>query len=185
MNLKSMVLILNFSYEPLGTMSIEDAFINIFNDKVYVEEYEDRVYRSVDREFNVPSVIRLKHYIPINKRKRVTATKRTRIYIRDGYKCSYCGAKGNDKSLTLDHIIPKCRGGLNDPDNLVTCCFPCNQRKSNFYLDEVGMKLLHTPKHLKVGLDKIISQHYSDVRPNWSKYLFTGKESDNRYSHNT
>lgn len=190
MSLKNLVLVLNQSFEPIQTMSIEDAFINYFNGKVYIEEYAEKVYHSAHQEHPVPSVIRLKNYVPINKRRRDTATKRTRIYMRDSHKCAYCGEKGNYKELTLDHIIPKCKKGeyseeiINSPDNLVTCCFKCNQRKRNHSLEESGMELRYSPKHLKIGLDKVTIQYWAEQRPSWGKYLFVSHEGDETHYDN-
>lgn len=183
MSLKKSVLLLNASYEPIQLMSIEDAFINYFNGKVYIEEYQDKVYHSARDTHSVPSVIRLKEYKPINRRRRVSATKRTRIYIRDSFQCGYCGKKFKDKELTLDHIIPKSskehsKEFLNSSENLVSCCFKCNQKKRDFKLEDCGMKLIHPPKQLKVGLDKVVMSHWASARPSWKKYLFLSDEGD-------
>lgn len=181
------VLVLNASYEPLQTMSIEDAFINYFNGKVYIEEYQDgKVYHSARNEHPVPSVIRLKEYKSVTKRKRATATKRTRIYIRDKFHCGYCGKVFRDKELTLDHIIPKSNKNYSDdfknsPENLVSCCLRCNQKKGNLTLEDSGMKLIHSPKQFKIGLDKVIMRHWAELRPNWKKYLFLSDEDNNSH----
>lgn len=186
MSIAKSCLLLNASFEPIGLIGIERAICLNYLDKVYVEEYqEDKVYRSQNQIIKIPSVVRLKHYINIRKKRRDSSTKRNRIYIRDKFRCSYCGEKGNSRDLTLDHIIPKCRGGENIPENLVTCCFRCNQKKRDSSLEECGMILLHTPKQLKVGLDKWILNHYAEVRPSWGKFLFADSQSlgDSRYSH--
>lgn len=188
MSLKNAVLVLNQSYEPLQTVSIEDAFINLFNDKVYVEEYqEDKVYRSANAEWKVPSVVRLKVYKPVNQKRRSSASKRSRIYMRDKYRCGYCGIRGNERELTLDHIVPRSKRHLysqeflQSAENLVTCCFKCNQKKRDSMLEDSGMKLLRTPKQLQVGLDKVVVHHWAEVRPNWAKYLYLSAEGDKSY----
>lgn len=178
MSFKKSVLVLNNSYEPLQTISIKDAFTNYFNGKYYIEEYDDEVYHSQKSEWRVPSVVRLKEYKTVSQRRRHSASKRSRIYIRDKFKCGYCGTKQKEKELTLDHILPKAKGGKNDPDNLVTCCFKCNQIKKDKLLSEVNMKLIHPPKHLEIGLDKVVMHHYANVRPNWAKYLYLANDAD-------
>lgn len=177
---KNTVLLLNASYEPIGTIGVERAICLQFLDKIYIEEYheDNRVYHSPREEWKIPSVVRLKHYVPINKRRRHSATKRDRIYIRDKFKCGYCGAVGTKKELTLDHIIPRARKGENSPENLVTCCFKCNQKKKDHTLEESGMKLIHPPKQFKLGLDKVVVNHWAELRPSWAKFLFLSHEAD-------
>jgi 5-methylcytosine-specific restriction endonuclease McrA len=87
-----------------------------------------------------PLIIRLLSYIRFNQRN--LKVNRTRIYKRDNHECAYCGSK---KQLTLDHIIPKSRGGGNDWNNLVTCCFKCNLKKANKTPEEAKMVLKVKP----------------------------------------
>lgn len=95
------------------------------------------------------SVVRLtKRSVPPNHRRRTRVTK-ARIFERDAYTCGYCGKVGK-KGLTLDHIVPKSRGGTNDPSNLVAACMPCNNWKGARLPAEAGMRLLYQPKTTKL-----------------------------------
>jgi 5-methylcytosine-specific restriction endonuclease McrA len=171
--LNSRVLLLNQTYEPLGTVSVARAIIMIFKNAVSVEEWDgDRVLHSVREEFPVPSVIRRREYINIRRRREASGMKRLRIYMRDKFRCQYCGEKKGAGELTLDHIFPRSRGGENSPINIVTACTPCNNRKSNRTPEEARMPLLTTQTALRAKLERVVLCHYAESRPEWRKYLF-------------
>src|SRR4029450_6195012 len=120
MALNGRVLLLNQTYEPLGTVSVGRAIIMTFKNSVTVEELDgDRVLRSPQAEYPVPSVIRRRTYINIRRRREASGSKRLRIYMRDKFRCQYCGEKKQPDALTLDHIHPRSRGGDNSPVNIV------------------------------------------------------------------
>lgn len=98
--------------------------------------------------------------------------KRARIYIRDRYRCQYCGETKHAKELTLDHIFPRAQGGESTPHNLVAACVRCNQRKGNRTPEQARMPLLTSQKLLRLGLDHVLLCHYAENRPEWRKYLF-------------
>src|SRR4026209_646933 len=132
MALDGRVLLLNQTYEPLGTVSIARAVIMTFKNTVTVEELDgNRVLRSAHAEFPVPSVIRRRVYINIRRRREASGMKRLRIYMRDKFRCQYCGEKKAAGDLTLDHILPRSRGGDNSPVNIITARVPCNNRKGD------------------------------------------------------
>ena len=167
------VLLLNFSYEPLGTVGVARAVCLWFRGKVSVEEYDgENVLRSPSQTINVPSVIRLRSYINVRRRRQETAMKRARIYIRDKYRCQYCGDHRHAQDLTLDHIVPRAQGGESVPQNLVTACVACNQRKGNRTPEQARMPLLCSQKLLSIGLDHVLLCHYAESKPEWKKYLF-------------
>ena len=144
------VLLLNFSYEPLGTVGVARAVCLWFRGAVFVEENDgDNVLHSPSTTFPVPSVVRLRHYIHVRRNSRETTMKRARIYIRDRYRCQYCGRHAVElkprEALTRDHLIPLSRGGTNDWANVVTACSPCNTRKGNRLPEEIGMHPLTHP----------------------------------------
>jgi 5-methylcytosine-specific restriction endonuclease McrA len=173
MALDGRVLLLNQTYEPLGTVSVARAVIMTFKDTVTVEEYDgDRVLRSVRAEFPVPSVIRRRTYINIRRRREASGMKRLRIYMRDKFRCQYCGQKKVASDLTLDHILPRSRGGDNSPVNIVTACVPCNNRKSDRTPAEARMPLLTSQTALRVKLERVVLCHYAEARAEWRKYLF-------------
>ena len=173
MALNERVLLLNQTYEPLGTVSVARAVIMAFKGTVTVEELDgDRVLRSARAEFPVPSVIRRRIYINVRQRREASGMKRTRIYMRDKFRCQYCGAKKTPGDLTLDHILPRSRGGDNSPMNIVTACVGCNNRKGNRTPSEARMPLLTSQTALRVKLERVVLCHYAEARAEWRKYLF-------------
>jgi len=173
MALDGRVLLLNQTYEPLGTVSVARAVIMVFKNTVSVEEFDgDRVLRSARAEFPVPSVIRRRIYINIRRRREASSMKRLRIYMRDKFRCQYCGEKKPAGELTLDHILPRSRGGDNSPVNVVAACVACNNRKGNRTPAEARMPLLTSQSALRVKLERVVLCHYAEARAEWRKYLF-------------
>jgi 5-methylcytosine-specific restriction endonuclease McrA len=92
--LNGRVLLLNFSYEPLGTVGVARAMCLFFRGVVYVEEFDaGHVLRSPRAEFRVPSVIRLRTYVNVRRRRQTAGMKRLRIFVRDRFRCQYCGGR--------------------------------------------------------------------------------------------
>ena len=173
MALNGRVLLLNQTYEPLGTVGVARAVIMVWKSTVTVEEWDgDRVLHTTRDEFPVPSVIRRRTYINVRRRREASGAKRLRIYIRDKHRCQYCGEKKGPAELTLDHIFPRSRGGDNSPVNIVTACLACNNRKANRTPEEARMPLLTPQSALRVKLERVILCHYAEARPEWQKYLF-------------
>ena len=112
-------------------------------------------------EFVKPLIIRLYNYVRFKSRG--LRLNRRRVYKRDNFQCVYCGS---EKSLTLDHIIPRSRGGKNSWTNLVTCCQSCNLKKANRTPEEAGMKMKSKPYEPTV-FSAVIS---SDVEHLWNDY---------------
>ena len=179
MALDGRVLLLNQTYEPLGTVSVARAVIMTFKNTVYVEELDgDRVLHSARESFPVPSVIRRRTYINVRRRREASGMKRLRIYMRDKFRCQYCGEKKPAGELTLDHILPRSRGGDNSPVNIVTACVPCNNRKSDRTPAEARMPLLTSQTALRVKLERVVLCHYAEARAEWRKYLFMDVHDD-------
>ncbi len=173
MALNGRVLLLNFSYEPLGTVGVARAMCLSLKGSVFVEEFDgERVLHSPHQTFRVPSVIRLRTYINIRRRREASGMKRLRIYIRDKYRCQYCGEKKGAGELTLDHIFPRSRGGDNSPVNIATACIACNNRKGSRTPDEARMPLLTSQTALRMKLERVVLCHYAEARPAWRKYIF-------------
>ncbi|HEX6042951.1 MAG TPA: HNH endonuclease [Pyrinomonadaceae bacterium] len=170
---------LNQTYEPLGTVSVARAVIMTIKETVTVEELDgERVLRSARAHFPVPSVIRRRDYINVRQRREASGMKRTRIYMRDKFRCQYCGAKKAASELTLDHILPRSRGGDNSPTNVVTACVQCNNRKGNRTPSEARMPLLTSQSALRVKLERVVLCHYAEARTEWRKYLFMDVHDD-------
>jgi 5-methylcytosine-specific restriction endonuclease McrA len=179
MALNDRVLLLNQTYEPLGTLNVARAVVMTLRDSVFVEEWDgERVLRSASAEFRVPSVIRRRSYINIRRRREQSSMKRLRIYTRDRFRCQYCGAKKTASELTLDHILPRSRGGDNSPINVVTACLKCNNRKGDRTPDEARMPLLTSQTALRVKLERVMLCHYAEARAEWRKYLFMDMHDD-------
>jgi 5-methylcytosine-specific restriction endonuclease McrA len=177
MSLDGRVLLLNQTYEPLGTVGVARAMIMLFKNSVTVEEWDgDRVLRTPRDAYPVPSVLRRRTYVNVRRRREVTGSKRVRIYIRDGFRCQYCGERKNPVELTLDHILPRSRGGGGSAINIVTACLACNQRKGNRTPEEARMPLLTAQSALGTQLERVVLCHYAEARPEWRKYIFTADE---------
>jgi 5-methylcytosine-specific restriction endonuclease McrA len=173
MALDGRVLLLNQTYEPLGTVSVARAVIMSIKGTVNVEEFDgDRVLRSARAEFRIPSVIRRRIYLNVRQRREASSMKRSRIYMRDKFRCQYCGYRRPLNDLTLDHILPRSRGGDNSPMNIVTACVTCNNRKGNRTPSEARMPLLTSQTALRVKLERVVLCHYAEARAEWRKYLF-------------
>jgi 5-methylcytosine-specific restriction endonuclease McrA len=135
------VLVLNNDYSPINVTTMKKGFKLVFKGKAEVVSHVKGEPIVTDRrDYRRPSVIRLLRYIYMPFKK--VQLSRTNIYRRDDYKCVYCGAK---EKLTLDHVIPKSKGGGNTWENLVTCCQKCNVAKSDKSLEESGMTMSHEP----------------------------------------
>lgn len=148
--------VLNSAYQPLGTTNEEDAICLILDNRAEaLVEDPKKIYRSQYLTLKAPKVIVLKYYIEVKgvriKKERVT---RKGLFRRDNYTCQYCGKykdqlgkfKGNfPNKLTIDHIIPRNKGGTNLWTNVTTACQKCNLRKGNKTPEEAGMKLLSPP----------------------------------------
>jgi 5-methylcytosine-specific restriction endonuclease McrA len=135
------VLVLNSDYRAFSICSVYKAFILIYLDKAELVSSSKKLkIRSIDRTFDVPSVIKLRQYV--NMPYRHVMLSRQNVFKRDGQKCVYCGSK-ND--LTIDHVLPKSRGGRTTWGNLVTACKRCNTKKGDFLPEEANMILPFKP----------------------------------------
>ena len=124
------------SYFPLSLWSWQDAIKAVYLDRVdVVAEYEE-VVRSASLILPIPSVIVLKSFIKPSRR---VPFSRFNLFLRDEFKCQYCGKESND--LTFDHVIPKCKGGKTKWENVVAACNICNLKKAAKSADQVGFKL--------------------------------------------
>ena len=173
MALNRKVLLLNASYEALGIVHMARAVRLVWKGSAEMVELDGgRVLRSQHFEFPAPSVIRLIEYIDVRGRQGRSSTKRSRILARDRYRCQYCGRKGGAFDLTIDHIVPRSRGGRTAAENLCAACLACNQRKGNRTPEEARMPLLANPAALTYGVERAEMRHAADSRPEWRKYLF-------------
>jgi 5-methylcytosine-specific restriction endonuclease McrA len=173
MSLARKVLLLNASYEALGIVNTPRAVRLVWKGSAVVVELDGkRVLRSQHFVFPAPSVIRLIEYVDVRGRQGRSSTKRSRILARDRFRCQYCGIKGGVFDLTIDHILPRSRGGRTVAENLCAACFPCNQRKGNRTPEEARMPMLANPAALTYGIERASMRHAAESRGEWRKYLF-------------
>ena len=160
------VLVLNASYEPLNVCSLRRAHVLVWKGKAEILESHDRPMRSATTNFTRPNVIRLKTYVRVPRGVTRRISRRV-LFARDGWQCAYCGSSSN--RLTLDHIVPRSRGGTSVWENVVTSCAPCNHRKGDRLLEETSMQLRTTPRPpTPVLFIRLTAEHIPDV---WRTYL--------------
>ena len=126
------VLVLNATYEPINVTPVRRAIVLVLKGVATTEEENGSFVHSARVAIRIPSVIRLTEFrrIPYQTR----ALSRKNILLRDRYTCQFCGRVFPAGELTLDHVIPRSRGGHTDWDNLVACCHACNNLKGIFEL---------------------------------------------------
>jgi 5-methylcytosine-specific restriction endonuclease McrA len=160
----SKALVLNASYEPLCVVSVRRAVVLVLKEKAEVLHTADRVLHSERQEFAVPSVIRLTYFVKVPFRARAALNRRA-VFARDGGRCQYCGVPAEN----IDHVIPRSRGGQHVWENVVAACRPCNTRKEDRYLHEVGFALRRRPTAPKELTWIIVA--VGTVHPHWEPYL--------------
>ena len=159
-----MTLKLDASWRPIEIIPAERGFSMVYSGRAQpVENYT----HGPCARFLFPSVIVLKKYI--QKRRVSMSPTRKNIYWRDKYVCQYCSEQFKYKQLSLDHIVPKSRGGDRGWLNLVTCCHGCNQKKGNKTPSEASMRLIKKPSVPNVSI--IDFYHYIDVPNNWLPFI--------------
>jgi 5-methylcytosine-specific restriction endonuclease McrA len=134
--------LLNGDYSFLGLVDWKKAMGLMFTEKVRVLKFSDRVIQGVSRSFRAPAVAVLVKVVRSVYRGRVPFSRRN-VLARDRFACAYCGSRA--KPITMDHVIPRSRGGKNDFDNCVACCRTCNHKKGARLPREAGMALRHRP----------------------------------------
>lgn len=160
------VLVLNQNYQPLNVCNTRRAIVMVVVGKAEVLENSRGVIRSPSIVFPRPSVIKLTYLI---RRPRLRAKlTRKEVFRRDNYTCQYCGTQTRD--LTLDHVVPRHRGGRHDWENLVSACRVCNRRKGGKTLEEAHMRLIRRPYEPKVTGYHIF-QHYLQQNGEWRKFI--------------
>ncbi|MEA5535443.1 HNH endonuclease [Crocosphaera sp. XPORK-15E] len=159
------VLVLNASYEPLNITSWRRAVVLLIKGKAErLENNEQFIYT----DFPLPSVIRLRQYVRVPY-KEIPLTRRN-ILERDRHTCQYCYYRG--EQLTLDHVIPRSRGGGDTWENLVTACVRCNVKKGNRTPKEAQMNLYHTPRRPYSSLHfELVKHTRGNLNHEWRKYV--------------
>jgi len=161
------VLVLNQNYEPLNICRVRRAVVLLYRDKAEMLENGSGFIHSASYIFPLPSVIRLAYIIKRPRQERKLT--RLEVFNRDQYTCQYCGKE--TRQLTLDHVIPRYRGGEHVWENVVGACIPCNRRKAGKTLEQAGMRLIRHPSPPPGNITFYIPYHYRQTQNEWQKYL--------------
>ena len=164
--LNSVVLVLNANYSPMTICTAKRAISLYFLNKIDVlSNYNEKVH-SPSTSLDLPSIIKIKTYIKNNSM--AVEISRKNVLVRDNYTCQYC--KKQSKALTVDHVVPKFRGGQDSWENLVAACKNCNQIKGEHTPEEARMPLIRKPKRPNRihYFQRLVKKKQADWRP----YLF-------------
>lgn len=165
------VLVLNASYEPINVCAARRAIVLVLKGVAMTEEENGHFLHAARLALRVPSVIRLLEYRRIPHQTR--ALSRKNILLRDRNTCQYCGELLASSELTLDHVIPRSRGGASTWENLVACCHACNRKKGNQLLHELkDMKLIREPRPFSLHTSRHIMRMIGHSDQKWRKYLY-------------
>jgi 5-methylcytosine-specific restriction endonuclease McrA len=165
------VLVLNASYEPINICGARRALVLVLKGVARTEESQGAELHAARMRIAMPSVIRLLEYRRIPHQTR--ALSRKNILLRDRNTCQYCSVTLTAGELTLDHVVPRSRGGLSTWENLVACCHNCNRRKGNSMLHELTeMRLLREPRPFSLHTSRHIMRMIGSGDAAWRKYLY-------------
>jgi 5-methylcytosine-specific restriction endonuclease McrA len=160
------VLVLNATFEPINVCTVRRAVVLLLKEKAEILEHASWQLHSASLSVARPVVIRLVSFVRIPRdthRRKIT---RRAVFARDDWTCQYCGARSN---LTVDHVVPRSKGGLSSWENIVASCAPCNRRKGDALPRQVGMRLLREPRTPR---PTVFIQVASPTIPTaWQQYL--------------
>jgi 5-methylcytosine-specific restriction endonuclease McrA len=163
-------LVLNATYEPLSVISARRAICLVLADKADVVHDSDTVMRSERRSIAMPLVIRLRYVVKVPYHRR-TALSRRALFVRDDHRCQYCHGPAD----SIDHVMPRSRGGQHEWENVVAACRPCNLRKRDRTPDEANMRLAKAPmRPRELAWIAVAVNRVPDV---WMPYLGYAKAS--------
>ncbi len=162
----SSVLVLNQNYEPLNVCNVRRALVLVFRGKAEIIEAAAAAFHTASSSFVLPSVIRLVHMIR-RPRPKIRLT-RKEIFARDGWQCAYCGRQTRD--LTLDHVMPRHRGGPHTWENLVSACRACNHKKAGRTPQEARMAMSVQPHIPRVSIYHAFFPYLGN-QEEWRKFV--------------
>ena len=159
------VLVLNATYEPLNVCTARRAIVLMLKQKAEAVEMSGRMFHSAENAFPIPNVIKLSYFVrvPCGDRRRVS---RRAVLARDNHRCQYCGSGSH---LTIDHVIPRSRGGDSNWENMVASCAPCNARKGDRLPSEANMRLRRNPRPPDPLAFVFIAAN--EIHRSWKRYL--------------
>lgn len=161
----SRVLVLNASYEPLSVVSARRGVVLVLREKAIVVAGREEVWASAETSFDVPSVVRLLRYVNVPYRRSVPVSRRA-VFGRDGNRCQYCGGPAE----SIDHVLPRSKGGDHSWENVVACCRSCNVRKADRTPLEAGFQLAESPAPPR-RFGWIYASTGYQLDPTWQPYL--------------
>lgn len=164
------VLVLNATFEPINVTAVRRALVLLLKGVAQTEEHNHAQVHSTSTSMPVPSVIRLLSYRHIPQQTR--ALSRKNILLRDRNTCQFCGRVFPASELTLDHVVPRSRGGHSTWENLVACCYQCNNQKGNRTPEEVGLRLVRRPRPFSLHTSRQLMRLMGHKDEKWRKYLF-------------
>lgn len=168
------------SWAPLSVWSWQEAFVAVIQERVIqLKTYDDVLVHSATRSFPVPAVVALKSF---RRRKKVSFT-RYNLFLRDEFRCQYCGQRFHAKDLTFDHVIPRSKGGTAAWSNIVACCGADNLRKGCHTPEHAGMRLLRppfepTPYQIDMAARRL-PWAKADLHQTWMDFLYWDSELEN------
>ncbi len=157
-------LVLNATYEPISVVPGRRAMVLVLAGKADVVHASDEPVRSERLTLAVPSVVRLRYYVRIPFGRR-SALSRRGVFARDGHRCQYCGGRAE----SIDHVLPRSRGGRHTWDNVVAACRRCNSAKRDHLLQETSMRLAAAPSEPPPSAWVTLSVPH--VPASWEPYL--------------
>ena len=160
----SRALVLNASFEPLGIVSSRRALLLVLATREELVHATDNLFHSERQSFPEPSVVRLARYVRVPHDRTVAVNRRT-VFARDGHRCQYCGSAAE----SIDHVLPRSRGGLHAWDNVVAACRRCNTRKEDRLPHEAGLVLHITPTAPRQRVWLLAMS--GGARDEWAPYL--------------
>src|ERR1700751_1921015 len=164
------VLVLNATYEPINVTAVRRAMVLLLKGVCQTEKRQKAEVHSAAKAHRVPSVIRRLAYRHIPQQSR--ALSRKNIFLRDRNNCQFCGRVFPGSELTLDHVVPRSRGGRSSWENLVACCYSCNNSKGDRTPEEAGFKFARRPRPFTLHTSRQLMRLIGHRDERWRKYLF-------------
>lgn len=167
-------LVLNADFQPvrihpLSVWTFDRAMRAVLKGRVTVLEEYDVEFRSANLTYKPPSVLALKRYVRIPEK---VAFNRINIFLRDDFRCQYCGETFPTKELTFDHVIPRARRGRNSMDNVVTACAPCNSRKGDKIWTPINAPIVPDPRSMARKAASRRDMIQDKLHADWLSYLY-------------
>lgn len=160
----SAALVLNATYEPLCVVSVRRAAVLLLSDKAEAITHGEGFLQSHLQTIPIPSVVRLNKFVKVPHRRKVSLSRRA-IFARDKWKCVYCGGPAE----TIDHVIPRSKGGAHIWENVVAACARCNHKKGDKTVREMGWRLAVVPAVPKGAAWRVLGHRTPD--PRWELWL--------------